>query len=123
LLLDEPLSALDDEMRKRLQQHIAAVHRDFALTTILVSHQVSEITTLAEEVFCMEDGKIIKRGAPSSIFQQEKFNGKFILSGKIETIEKLGGEFIISISNGQHLIRIVATSDEAAALKVGQVLS
>ena len=123
LLLDEPLSALDDEMRQKLQQHIAAVHRDFGLTTILVSHQVSEITNLADEVFCMEEGKITRHGTPSNIFQREKFNGQFILSGKIEAIEKAGDEFIITISNAHHSTRIVATPDEAAGLKVGQVLS
>ena len=41
LLLDEPLAALDNEMRNKLQQYIIQVHREFKLTTILISHDVS----------------------------------------------------------------------------------
>ena len=46
LLLDEPLSALDSEMRLKLQDHILKVHQQFNLTTILVSHDVAEINKM-----------------------------------------------------------------------------
>ena len=47
LLLDEPLSALDHEMRVKLQSYILEVHREFNLTTLLISHDVSEIIRLS----------------------------------------------------------------------------
>lgn len=47
LLLDEPLSAVDEEMRKNLQEEILKAHRLFSTTTLLVSHDKSEIERLA----------------------------------------------------------------------------
>lgn len=58
LLLDEPLSALDPDMRHRLQSYILRVHRTFALTTILVSHDQKEIARMADRVITLKAGRI-----------------------------------------------------------------
>ena len=68
LLLDEPLSALDDEMRHRLQDHIEKIHRHYELTTVLVSHHLQEVLRLSDEVIWLDNGKIRQKGTPKSIF-------------------------------------------------------
>jgi molybdate transport system ATP-binding protein len=63
LLLDEPLSALDTEMRLKLQDHILKVHKQFNLTTILVSHDLAEIYKMSDKILILENGKVIQHGS------------------------------------------------------------
>jgi molybdate transport system ATP-binding protein len=65
LLLDEPLSALDLPTRQRLQQVLAEVHRQFELTTILISHDPAEISRLAARVLELELGQARRVGPPA----------------------------------------------------------
>jgi molybdate transport system ATP-binding protein len=64
LLLDEPLSALDLPTRQRLQQVLAEVHRQYELTTILISHDPTEISRLADRVLELELGQVRRLGPP-----------------------------------------------------------
>lgn len=64
LLLDEPLSALDTQMREHLQTFIRLLHERYALTTLLISHHPEEIQRLADRVIVMEKGKIINKSLP-----------------------------------------------------------
>jgi molybdate transport system ATP-binding protein len=68
LLLDEPLSALDEEMRSKLQEYLLKAHRQYQLTTLLVSHHLPEIFRLADEAIVLEKGRVISYGAPASVF-------------------------------------------------------
>jgi molybdate transport system ATP-binding protein len=68
LLLDEPLSALDTQMREHLQTFIRLLHERYALTTLLISHHPEEIQRLADRVIVMEKGKII----PGSLTPETK---------------------------------------------------
>ena len=65
LLLDEPLAALDTTIRYKLQEYLKQIHSEFKLTTILISHDVSEIVKLADRVICLEDGKISSHVCPT----------------------------------------------------------
>lgn len=68
LMLDEPLSALDPAMRRHLQEEIARLHRQFETTTVLISHDVSEILRLADRVIRLEEGRVVYDGAPAQAF-------------------------------------------------------
>lgn len=68
LLLDEPLSALDSETRSILQNEILQAHKDFKSTTLLVSHDINEVTRLSDYVYVIESGKIKCQGKPREIF-------------------------------------------------------
>ena len=50
MLLDEPLTALDTELKKKLQDYILEIHRAFNLTTLMVSHDVSEIIKMSDRI-------------------------------------------------------------------------
>ena len=71
LLMDEPLSALDPAMRGKLQREIKQLHERFGMTTIMVSHDVSEVYALADKVWKMEQGKILHRGTIDEVLSQQ----------------------------------------------------
>lgn len=119
LLLDEPLSALDNEIRQKLQQHILQVHREFGLTTILVSHDISEILKMSDKVFEINHGKIIKQGTPIDVFTNKEVSGKFQFTGEVIAIEKQDFLFIVSILIGKDFVKVIADESEVKTLHIG----
>lgn len=67
LLLDEPMSALDTDMRMKLQDYILQFHNEFQLTTIIVTHDIQELNKLANRVIILEHGKILKECSPAQL--------------------------------------------------------
>ena len=63
ILLDEPFGALDAISRAELQETFDNMRRDFAVTTLLVTHDLAEAGRLAEEVVVMRKGRIEQRGS------------------------------------------------------------
>ncbi|HMI59731.1 MAG TPA: ATP-binding cassette domain-containing protein, partial [Puia sp.] len=120
LLLDEPLSALDDEMRYRLQDFILKAHRFYQLTTILVSHYLPEIFRLSDEVIVLENGQVRKQDTAANIFLEEKISSKFRATGEIIDIQPADIVYIISVLSANTIVKVVATATEAANLHIGQ---
>jgi molybdate transport system ATP-binding protein len=58
LLMDEPLSALDPRMRRKLSRKIRELHERFGMTTVMVSHDVTEAKMLANRLWFIEDGSV-----------------------------------------------------------------
>jgi molybdate transport system ATP-binding protein len=81
LLLDEPLSALDISMRNKLQNEILTFHQEFNTTTIMVSHDPSEMYKLSDRILVLEDGKIINDGNPKDILLITSGSQKFSFEG------------------------------------------
>ena len=67
LLLDEPMSALDTTLTLKIQDYILKVHKQYSLTTILVSHDIIEVIRLSQFVYLIENGLIVNQGAPASV--------------------------------------------------------
>lgn len=68
LLLDEPLSNLDASLRLTMRTEIKHLQRRFGLTTILVTHDQVEATTMADRVICMSKGLIEQVGTPEDLY-------------------------------------------------------
>jgi molybdate transport system ATP-binding protein len=119
LLLDEPLSALDQEMRNRLQQYILQVHNEFKLTTILISHDISEIIKLSDYLVELEQGKIVNKGVPLEVFTRNKVDAKFQFTGEVVKMVKQDFIFIITVLIGKDLVKVVADDDDANKINVG----
>ena len=68
VLLDEPFSALDAELRVRLREDVRAVLRAENASAILVTHDQEEALSLADRVAVMREGKIIQSGTPTEIY-------------------------------------------------------
>ena len=120
LLLDEPLSALNPTMRLKLQQEILTLHKKFNTTTIMVSHDPSEIYKLASRVLLLEQGKVVDDGCAKDILLKTNGSQKFSFSGELLEIKKVDVIHIAIISIGQQLVEVVVSNSEIEALKVGQ---
>lgn len=120
LLMDEPLSALDPSMRTKLQHEIHQLHKEFGTTTIMVSHDPSEIYRLAKRVVVLSQGKVIRDGSPKSTLLQTKGSQKFSLEGELLDIIKVDVIHVAVVAIGQQLVEVVIDSSQAAELKVGE---
>lgn len=76
LLLDEPLSALDAKIRKRLRQQIRDIQKELNLTTVFVTHDQEEAMTMSDRIFLMNNGEIVQQGSPEEIYTQP--NNEFV---------------------------------------------
>ncbi len=100
LLLDEPLSALDEQLRVQMRQELSRMQRDLGITFIHVTHTQLEAIALADMVVVMENGKIKQAGPSRDVYDRpqdryvaEFLGGQNVLSGRIDRIE--GGDAII----------------------------
>lgn len=119
LLLDEPLAALDYKIRLKLQDYITRIHKEYNLTTVLVSHDIGEIMKLSDRVFVLEQGKIVRQGIPSEIFSNQKISGKFKFIGEILKIEPQDVVLIVSVLIQNNVVKVIADKSEMQTLKVG----
>jgi 2-aminoethylphosphonate transport system ATP-binding protein len=81
LLLDEPLSALDAQIRRSMLDELAKLHRDLPnLTVLYVTHDQSEALTLANHIGIMRDGKLKAFGESQSLFRHppNRFAAEFL---------------------------------------------
>lgn len=120
LLLDEPFSALDNAMSKTLQNTLKEIHKHFKLTTLLVSHNVSEIFSLASRTLVLQNGEIIRDGSNDSIFIQKNLNAKIKLMGEIVNIHIENLIATISILCENEVYKITYDPTEAARFKIGE---
>lgn len=120
LLMDEPLSALDPQMRIKLQNEILQLHKEFNTTTIMVSHDPSEIYKLSQRVIVLKDGKITDDGKAKDVLLKTTGSAKFSFDGKLLDIIKVDVIYIAIIAIGQQIVEVTISSQEAESFKIGQ---
>jgi len=120
LLLDEPLSALDAEMRIALQDEILKAHELLGVTTMLVSHDLNEVFRLASLVLCIENGQINRKGSPDEVFSDNSVSGKVQIIGQIVRIEKQDTVNVVTVISGNNqIIKVIAFESDLETLKIG----
>ncbi|NJN17201.1 MAG: ABC transporter ATP-binding protein [Oscillochloris sp.] len=70
LMLDEPLAALDRELRERLQDELRAILRQVQITALYVTHDQLEAFALADQVVLLRAGLIVQTGAPTVLYRR-----------------------------------------------------
>lgn len=120
LLMDEPLSALDPHMRLKLQDEILTLHKEFETTTIMVSHDPSEMYKLASRVLVLKDGKIIDDGLPKDILLKTQGSQKFSFEGVLLDIIKVDVINIAIVAIGQQIVEVVISNIETQNLIIGE---
>ena len=98
LLMDEPLSALDKNLREDMQIEIRDLHARLGLTVIYVTHDQREALTLADRIAVMDRGEIVQVDAPEAIYRRPSnafvagFIGETVLVPMDEIRRSRGGE-------------------------------
>lgn len=119
LLLDEPLSALDNTTRYALQQTLNQIHQELGLTTLMVTHDQSEILRLADHMIIIEDGEISLEGSPTALIAGTRLSGKFQFQGDLVNLTDQGVLCLASVLIGNQVIQIVIDPQESQNLKIG----
>jgi ABC-type Fe3+/spermidine/putrescine transport system ATPase subunit len=70
LLMDEPLGALDKQLRENLQLEIRRLHADLGITFIYVTHDQEEALTMSDRIAVMNDGKVAQIGSPEDLYDR-----------------------------------------------------
>jgi len=108
LLLDEPLSALDLKLRKKMQIELKQLQRKLGITFIYVTHDQDEALSMSDRIVVLRDGHIEQIGSPVEVYENPKtlyvadFLGEAnVFNGKITSIED--GKYTITTSDGNKL--------------------
>lgn len=118
LLLDEPLSAIDNEMRSNLQQTLLSIHKEFKVTAIIVSHDINEIVKLTSKTIHLQNGTVQQYQSPAEIFLNNR-NELSSLKGIYLSAEKSGNDFHALILAGEQVIIVKCSEDSAKNLQKG----
>jgi putrescine transport system ATP-binding protein len=105
LLLDEPLAALDLQLRKRMQIELRAIQRRLGTTFILVTHDQEEALVISDRIVVMEAGRIAQTGRPKDVYRRP--TSRFVAGFVGETslvpcrVERdRGGAVEVELANG-----------------------
>ena len=120
LLMDEPLSALDPQMRHKLQNEILSLHKEFKTVSIMVSHDPSEIYKMTDRVLVLDKGLVIKDGEPKDVLLKTSGSQKFSFEGELLDILTVDVICVAVVSIGKQLVEVAISLDEAKDLKIGQ---
>ena len=106
VLMDEPLGALDKQLREQMQYEIKHIHESLGVTVVYVTHDQSEALTMSNRIAVFDDGVIQQLAPPSDLYERPEnaFVAQFIgennrLLGSVEAID--GEECQVKIDNGE----------------------
>jgi putative spermidine/putrescine transport system ATP-binding protein len=113
IVLDEPLAALDKNLREHLQTELKALHRDLGTTMVFVTHDQSEALTLSDRVAVFNKGRIEQIDSPSRLYEAPAtpFVASFIGENNLlpaTVLELHGHEVVVRLAGGA-MLRAPAT--------------
>ncbi|WP_369788125.1 ABC transporter ATP-binding protein [Rouxiella sp. WC2420] len=94
LLMDEPLGALDKNLRQTIQLQIKKLHQELGLTVVFVTHDQEEAMNLSDTIVIMENGSIVASGTPEDLYRKpgSPFVAGFL--GECNFIQQDGGNML-----------------------------
>jgi len=118
VLMDEPLGALDKQLRERMQFEITRLAHELGITTVYVTHDQTEALTMSDRVAVFDDGRIQQLAPPDELYEepQNSFVAQFIgenntLEGTVKSIE--GDTCVVLLDDGEEI--------DAKPVNVGKV--
>jgi spermidine/putrescine ABC transporter ATP-binding subunit len=113
LLLDEPLGALDKNLRESMQFELRRIQQSLGITTILVTHDQEEALTMSDRVAVMNHGKILQYGSPTEVYEHPStrfvseflgtsnlFRGRVVAGGRIEVSRDGAPSIMLRVARG-----------------------
>jgi spermidine/putrescine transport system ATP-binding protein len=124
LLLDEPLGALDQKLRKAMQVELKRIQRDVGITFIVVTHDQEEAMAMADRIAVMESGRIDQLAIPSEIYDRPAtpFVADFIgdMNHLEGTLERDAEQLVASVGSARFGIgRVVREADVGERVRLG----
>jgi ABC-type Fe3+/spermidine/putrescine transport system ATPase subunit len=121
LLLDEPLSALDANLREEMRGEIKAIQQRIGVTAIFVTHDQGEALAMSDLVVVMNKGRIEQRGAPAEVYEhpRSEFVANFLgnanfVSGTVAAVD--GKRVSVALADGAR----IDVADAARGVQVGE---
>lgn len=128
LLLDEPLGALDLQLRRAMQIELKHLQKKLGITFIYITHDQEEAINMSDRIAVMKDGRIEQIGTPDEIYNHPKtsyvatFVGNAnILHGAAESIQ--GQNAIVKIGNDKVIVKLETSQQNTEDTGVKQYLS
>ena len=90
LLLDEPLSALDPQLRKQVRAELKALQRQTGVTFLFVTHDQEEALALSDRIAIMHGGKIEQSGTPQELYQKPRTRFVASFLGEMNWVDGVG---------------------------------
>lgn len=117
LLLDEPLSALDAQVRLHLRDQLRELQRTLGVTTIMVTHDQDEAMSVADRIVVMNQGRIEQTGTPEEVFANP---ASPFVAGFLGDMNFIPGE---AASNGLRARKALLTAPEGHGFAPGESVS
>ena len=128
LLLDEPLGALDLQLRRAMQIELKHLQKKLGITFIYITHDQEEAINMSDRIAVMKDGRIEQIGTPDEIYNHPKtsyvatFVGNAnILHGVAESIQ--GENVIVKIGNDRVIVKLETSQQDTGDTKAKQYLA
>ncbi|NKB26757.1 MAG: polyamine ABC transporter ATP-binding protein [Rhodobacteraceae bacterium] len=120
VLMDEPLGALDKQLREHMQYEIKHLHESLGITVVYVTHDQSEALTMSDRVAVFDDGRIQQLAPPEDLYErpENSFVAQFIgennkLSGTV--ISKSGDTATVKLANGETCQALAVSCGDAGS--------
>jgi ABC-type Fe3+/spermidine/putrescine transport system ATPase subunit len=112
LLLDEPLSGLDRNLRERLRGEVARIQRETGVSTLFVTHDQEEAMALADRIVVMNDGGVAGIGEPRELYESppSPFVGSFLGRSNTVPATVVGGQ-PLAVELGGTVVRLPEAGD------------
>ena len=128
LLLDEPLGALDLQLRRAMQIELKHLQKKLGITFIYITHDQEEAINMSDRIAVMRDGRIEQIGTPDEIYNHSKtsyvatFVGNAnILHGAAESIQ--GENAIVKIGNDRVIVKLETSQQDTGDTRAKQYLA
>ena len=114
LLLDEPLSALDKQLREAMQTELKAIQREVGVTTISVTHDQSEALSMSDQVIVMNHGRVEQAGTAEEMYSHpaSEFLARFLGEVNLFPVDSRGSVRPLTAVATEHAGRLIVARPE-----------
>jgi molybdate transport system ATP-binding protein len=116
LLMDEPLSALDDGLRFQIIPYLKAVSEQFGIPYLFISHSVTEMRLMAEEVLVLSGGEVVERATSEQVARSRMGQSRIGYINQLNLQDACPSGDLFSYRWGEDRLLISAGSDEKEAM-------
>jgi len=102
VLLDEPLSALDEQLRQEMQGELKAIQAQVAITFVCVTHHQAEALAMSDRLAVMHQGKVLQVGQPKEIYEMPE---NLFVAQFVGASNELGGS-VNECGNGEGVVNV-----------------